>query len=53
MAKKTAKKSAAKPSSAASKAVKKSLSDVKKAQKNLDLKMRKHHQVVSAMFFFG
>lgn len=50
---KAAKKAAAKPSPAASKAVKKSLSDVKKAQKNLDLKMKKHHQVVSAMFFFG
>jgi hypothetical protein len=50
---KATKKAAAKPAPAASKAVKKSLSDVKKAQKNLDLKMKKHHQVVSAMFFFG
>ncbi len=48
MAKKAAKR--AKPA-AARRAVKKSLADVKKAQKNLELKVRKHHQVVSAMFF--
>lgn len=33
------------------KAYAKSLRDVKKAQKNLNLKVRKHHQVVSSMFF--
>jgi hypothetical protein len=33
------------------KAVEKSLRDVKKAQKTLDLKVRRHHQVVSSMFF--
>lgn len=51
MAKKAAK--GARPSPVARRAVKKSLADVKKAQKNLDLKIRKHHQVVSAMFFIA
>jgi hypothetical protein len=32
-------------------AVRKSYTDVKKAQKNLELKMRKHTQMVSSMFF--
>jgi hypothetical protein len=50
MAKKKAAKKAARPA-AARNAVKKSLADVKKAHKNLELKVRKHHQVVSAMFF--
>ena len=50
---KATRRAVAKPSPAARKAVKKSLTDVKKAQKNLDLKVRKHHAVVSAMFFFG
>ena len=50
--KKSAKKSA--PSAAKRKAaVRKSIADVKKAQKNLDLKVKKHHAVVSAMFFIG
>jgi hypothetical protein len=51
--KRVAKKSAA-PSAAKRKAVvRKSLADVKKAQRNLDLKVKKHHAVVSAMFFIG
>jgi hypothetical protein len=50
---KATKRAEAKPSPAARKAVKKSLTEVKKAQKNLNLKVRKHHAVVSAMFFFG
>ena len=50
---KATKKGVAKPSPAARSAVKKTMADVKKAQKNLDLKVRKHHAVVSAMFFFG
>lgn len=50
---KAVKKAAARPSPAARKAVKKSMADVKKAHKNLDLKVRKHQAVVSAMFFFG
>ena len=33
------------------KAVEKSLQEVKKAQKNLDLKVKQHHLVVSSMFF--
>lgn len=49
MAKKATKKA---PSRAArKKAYGKSMNDVKKAQKNLDLKVKKHHQVVSSMFF--
>lgn len=34
-------------------AVKKSLAEVKKAHKNLELKVKKHQAVVSAMFFIG
>ena len=49
-AKKGAKKAA--PSVAKRKAaVKKSLSDVNKAHRNLQLKAKKHQAVVSAMFF--
>jgi hypothetical protein len=54
--KKSAKKSAKKAAPSAAKrraAVKKSLAEVKKAQRSLDLKVKKHHAVVSAMFFFG
>jgi hypothetical protein len=54
--KKTAKKSAKKAAPSAAKrkaAFRKSISEVKKAQRNLDLKVKKHHEVVSAMFFFG
>lgn len=51
-AKKAAKKSA--PTTAKRKAaVRKSLAEVKKAHKNLELKVKKHHEVVSAMFFIG
>jgi hypothetical protein len=35
----------------AKRAYAKSLRDVKKARKNLDLKMKKHHHVISSMFF--
>jgi hypothetical protein len=35
------------------KAYAKSLKNVNKARKNLDLKLRKHHLVVSSMFFPG
>lgn len=34
-------------------AVRKSLADVKKAHRNLELKVKKHQAVVSAMFFIG
>jgi len=56
MAKKrrAAKKKAAKkspPRAARRKAYSKSLRAVQKAQKNLDLRVKKHHQVVSSMFF--
>ena len=40
-----------KPRVARKKAYAKSLKDVKKARKNLDLKLKKHHLVVSSMFF--
>jgi hypothetical protein len=51
--KKSAKKKAA-PSAAKRKAaVRKSLAEVKKAQRNLELKVKKHHETVSAMFFIG
>ena len=32
-------------------AVEKSMREVKQAQKNLDLKIRRHHAVMTAMFF--
>jgi len=48
MAKKRARKT---PTPKQRAALKKSYNDVKKAQKNLDLKMRKHTQMVSSMFF--
>jgi len=49
MAKKAAKRA---PSHAArKKAAVKAANAVRKAQKNLDLKVRKHHQVISSMFF--
>ena len=49
---KAAKKAA--PTAAKRKAaVKKSLADVKKAHRNLELKVKKHQAVVSAMFFIG
>lgn len=54
--KKTAKKATKKAAPSAAKrraAVKKSLAEVKKAHRNLELKVKKHHEVVSAMFFFG
>jgi hypothetical protein len=54
--KKTAKKAAKKSAPTAAKrkaAVRKSLAEVKKAHKNLELKVKKHHEVVSAMFFIG
>jgi len=52
--KKKAAKKAAAPSAAKRKAaVKKSLAEVKKAHRNLELKVKKHHAVVSAMFFIG
>ena len=52
MAKKKAAKKKKAPSTAARrKAYAKSVRAVQKAQKNLDLRMRKHHQVVTSMFF--
>ena len=39
------------PTAAQRAALRKSYSDVKKAHKNLELKMKKHTQVVSSMFF--
>lgn len=58
MAKASAKKSAAAkagaakaPTAAQRAALRKSYSDVTKAHKNLELKMKKHTQVVSSMFF--
>jgi len=55
--KRSAKKKAAKkaaPSAAKRRAaVKKSLAEVKKAHRNLELKVKKHHALVSAMFFIG
>lgn len=49
--KRRAKKAAGPSTAARRKAVAKSIRDVKKAQKNLDMKVKKHHQVVSSMFF--
>jgi hypothetical protein len=34
-------------------ALKKSVTDVKNATKNLELKLKKHKQLMSAMFFVG
>ena len=56
MAKKAKKKKAAKKLSAAARAqrsrsLKKSVKDVKTATKNLELKLKKHKQLMSAMFF--
>jgi hypothetical protein len=48
--KKAAKKKS--PPKRSNAAVKKSLADVRQAQKNLELKIKKHHAAVSAMFFF-
>lgn len=50
-AKKSAKAKADAPTAAQRAALRKSYSDVKKAHKNLELKMKKHTQVVSSMFF--
>jgi hypothetical protein len=50
---KSAKKKAATSDAKRRAAVRKSIAEVKKAQRNLDLKMKKHHEVVSAMFFVG
>ncbi len=33
------------------KAINKSMADIKKAHRNLELKLKKHKQVMSAMFF--
>ena len=59
MAKARAKKSAARgrapkaPTAKQQAALKKSHDEVTKAHRNLDLKLRKHQKVVSAMFFSG
>ena len=52
-AKKAAKKKSAKSNAARTKAVNKSAKEVAKAHKNLELKLKKHKQVLSAMFFIG
>jgi hypothetical protein len=53
-AKKAAKKKKAGPSNASrNKAVNRSAKDVAKAHKNLELKLKKHKQVLTAMFFIG
>jgi len=55
--KKSAKKKSTKPAgpTAAKRraAVRKSLAEVKKAHRNLELKMKQHQATVSAMFFVG
>jgi hypothetical protein len=57
MAAKKARKKAAKKSSASnaarSKAVARSAKEVAKAHKNLELKLKKHKQTLTAMFFIG
>lgn len=56
MAAKKAKRKAAKKSSsnaARSKAVARSAKEVAKAHKNLELKLKKHKQTLTAMFFIG
>jgi hypothetical protein len=50
-AKKKAKNASAASRARASKAMHKSVQDVKKATRNLELKLKKHKQVMSAMFF--
>ena len=50
MAKKTARKKAT-SSAKGRKSLKKSMNDVKKAQGNLNLKLKKHQQVMSAMHY--
>ena len=56
-AKKAARKKSAKKSgrsnAARTRAVNKSAKEVAKAHKNLELKLKKHKQVLTAMFFIG
>jgi hypothetical protein len=52
-AKKPTKKKSTASKAARSKAVNKSAKDVAKAHKNLELKLKKHKQVLTAMFFIG
>jgi hypothetical protein len=40
-----------KPRAQRQKAIDRSMNDVRKAHKNLELKLKKHKQVMSAMFF--
>jgi hypothetical protein len=52
-AKKAAKKKSGPSKAARTKAVNKSAREVAKAHKNLELKLKKHKQVLTAMFFIG
>lgn len=50
---KAAKKKAAPTAAKRKAAVRKSLAEVRKAHRNMELKVKKHQAVVSAMFFIG